>query len=210
MMKFKDYVKIREVEESHPRFKLWRKDIHDNKDRGGHAQVWIERKADMLGFKPAKIVIDLLDKDGVSCRREIDEWDPDLNQALVALGIRASDKDNESVRVNLTLTDALAKVEVRYGDGYFSSVFVDLIKSIDFAEYPAIQKIITFSTALNPDKSSSTYGDCKAMIESILHKEINDLRDKLKYGDDEISEIMAAALVRAQASRCWISSPSKM
>lgn len=195
-MKFKDFVKIKETEESHPRFKLWRKDIQDIKGKGGSPQIWIERNADVLGFKPAKIVLDLLDKDGVMVRRDVDDWDIDLNQALVNIELKAGDKDNESVRLLLALTDTLSKVEVRFGDGYFSAVFIDLIKEIDFSEYPKVGEIIKFSTALNPDKNSRNYSDCRNMIEAALHKEIGDLRDKLKYEENDVNNIFVDALVQ--------------
>jgi hypothetical protein len=210
MMKFKDFVQIKETEESHPRFKLWKKDIKAIKEQGGSPRVWIERKADVLGYKPAKIILELLDQDGITIRRDLDDWDAELNEALVNLGLKTSDKENEAVRLVLALTDSLSKVEVRFGEGYFSAVFMDLINSIDFSEYPKVIQIARFSTALNPDRDSVSYSDCRGMIEAALHKAIGDLRNKLKYDENDVNNIFVDALVQFIDERFSVTNRQKL
>jgi hypothetical protein len=210
MMRFKDYVKMKEAEESSASFKRWRNDIQESRKKGGDARVWIERRTDALGFMPAKIVLELLKPDGDVATRETDEWDSDLNQALTIMGVRSGDTENESVRLCLALTGAFDKVEIRYGDGYFSAVFVDLIKNIDFTDYPDVGKMLKYSTALGADQNSASYHDCKAMIEAIIHKQIDDLRTKLKYDDNEISDILAQAIVQYLDQRFSVSNRRKL
>src|SRR5216683_1131822 len=143
-----------EGKDEHPKLGMWREEIAKNQKHGNDVRVVLHRPPDLLGYKPAKLYLQIEDKSGKKVLSDQDEWTAVLDRALVNLGIKAVSKDNEAQRFNLILETSFTQSEERYGDALFNAVFVDYLKDIDS---PKLQEILHYSTALNPDKISRSY-----------------------------------------------------
>jgi hypothetical protein len=122
------------------------------------------------------------------------EWDDELNAALVNLGVRAIDLKNEGERFALGLRAALRKVERRYGDGYLNAVLVDLIDESNLSKGGEIADVRQFVHANSPERSSGTYSDCRDQIASEIGARAAEVREKLKYGEDELKVIISKSI----------------
>jgi hypothetical protein len=124
------------------------------------------------------------------------EWDDELNTALINLGVRAVDLNNESERFALGLRAALRKIERRYGDGYLNAVLITLIDESDLSKSGDIAEVRKFISATSLERNSQSYSDCREQIASAIGCRAVELRDKLKYSDDKLRTIMSKALAR--------------
>ena len=122
------------------------------------------------------------------------EWDDELNAALVNLGVRAVGLKNEGERFALGLRAALRKIERRYGDGYLNAVLVDLIDESNLSKSGEIADIRKFVHTNSPERSSRTYSDCRDQIASEIGARAAEVREKLKYGEEDLKTIMSKAL----------------
>jgi len=133
------------------------------------------------------------------------EWDDELNAALVNLGVRAIDLKNEGERFALGLRAALRKIERRYGDGYLNAVLVDLIDESNLSKDGGIAEVRKFVHASSPERESRTYSDCRDQIASEIGARAAEVREKLKYGEEELKAIMSKALARYLDERFSVS-----
>src|SRR5580765_4699212 len=90
-------------------------------------------------------------------------WDDELNTALVNLGIRAIDLENEGQRFALGIRAALRKVERDYGDGYLNAVFVELIDESDLVKHGEIADVRKYVYSDHPERTQ-TYNTCRELI----------------------------------------------
>ena len=150
-------------------------------------------EAGSIGSSTVELVIHRIEGGEEQKPQQI-EWDDELNAALVTLGVRAVDLDNEGQRFALGLRSALRKVERRYGDGYLNAVLLDLIDESDLSKGGEISEVRKDIVANSPEKSGRTYGDCRDQIASEIGARAVELREKLKYGQDELKRIMSKAI----------------
>jgi hypothetical protein len=176
----------------HPTVRLWRSWIEAAK--GCEARVELHRPRDVIGFKPAKLYFYVLNAQSKPIHSGQDDWDPDLNRALVRLGVRAMTPENEGQRFSLSLAEALSKPENRYGDGFFNSVLVEVVKEIDFSDFPRMAEILKHVVALEPNRMSPSYSDCREMIVQAIGNQGRELREHLGYAEDEATRILSNAL----------------
>ena len=157
--------------------------------------IEVERPQDVLGFKAAKIYLHLV-VDGREQPPAEYAWDDELNAALVGRGIKAVSVDNEKVRFGLGLRFGFKRSESRFGDGFFNSVLVIVVKEGGFAEHPDVADILKDVHTNKPHMSGNGYGDCYEMITKAISDRANELVDSLRYGKDEAREILSGAMAR--------------
>ncbi len=160
---------------------------------GDDLRVELWKPESAIGSSTVELVIHRIEGGEEQKPQQI-EWDDELNAALVNLGVRAVDLDNEGQRFALGLRSALRKVERRYGDGYLNAVLLDLIDESDLSKGGEISEVRKDIVANSPEKSGRTYGDCRDQIASEIGARAVELREKLKYGQDELKRIMSKAI----------------
>jgi hypothetical protein len=133
------------------------------------------------------------------------EWDDGVNAGLVDLGIKAINLQQEGERFALGIRAALRKVERRYGDGYLSSVLVDLLDESDLCKDGEIADVRKYVHTNSPERSRS-YDACRELIANEISGRAVELRDRLKYKPEEIKAVMTKALAIYLDERFSVSS----
>lgn len=184
-----EYFRTEPTENLHPKARYWRRRF----EPGVRAICEVRRPRDGLTFKPAKIYVTFykgdseLDTDG-------DDWDPELDAELVRQGVRAKDRGNEALRFGLLLNKLLARAESRHGDGYYSSVLIDHIRNSPLGRCKPIEDILPKISVPAPDRTSSSYRDCKDEIFECLATVGKALVGGLHYSDAEAEYILPSAV----------------
>lgn len=160
---------------------------------GDELSVELYKPESALGSSTIELVIHRKEGGKEQAPQQV-EWDNELNAALVNLGVRAIDLQNEGERFALRLRAALRKVERRYGDGYLNAVFVDLIKESNLSKGNEIAEVLEFVHANSPERSSSTYPDCRDQVASEIGARAVELREKLKYDEEQLKTVMTKAI----------------
>jgi hypothetical protein len=160
---------------------------------GEELSMELDKSDSALGSSSVELVIHRKEG-GTEHPPYLTEWDDELNAALVSLGVRAIDLTNEGERFALGLRAALRKVERRYGDGYLNAVFVVLIDESDLSRSGEIADVRKFVHANSPEQNSKTYADCRDQIASEIGSRAVELREKLKYGEEELKTVMSKAI----------------
>src|SRR4051794_37653575 len=153
-------------------------------EAGDELKVEIYKPESVLGSSTTELVIHRKEG-GKEQEPHQFEWDDELNAALVNLGVPAVDLKNEGERFALALRAALRKVERRYGDGYLNAVLIDLIDESNLSKGGEIGEVRKFIHVSSPERNSSMYSDCRDQIASEIGARAVELRDKLKYSEDE-------------------------
>lgn len=176
---------------AHPRLRRWRK-IHA--EGRYEFKLEIHRDWDGLTYEPARMFVTLTAA-GVDSPPEEMLWDDGLNQGLVELGVRASDKDTEVVRYALALRDAFEVIYVRSGLDYFRDALVEHLQGHPLSDDPtlknALDKIHAYKTY--PSRSSE---QVREAVEGVVISKARELADKLRYTREESVEILARALAQ--------------
>ena len=133
------------------------------------------------------------------------EWDDGVNAGLVDLGIKAIDREQEGERFALVIRAALRKAERRYGDGYLNAVLVDLLDESDLCKGGEIADVRKYVRINSPQRNKS-YIACRELIANEIGGRAVELRDKLKYGSDEVKAVMAKAIAIYLDERFSVSS----
>ncbi len=141
---------------------------------------------------------------------QIYEWDDDLNAAMIDMGIRAVDIQQEGERFARVLRAALRKVERRYGDGYMNAVLVDLLDASDLGRKGEIAKVRKMIHADPPDRDGRSYTPCRDTIASEIGDRAKELREKLRYDPEELKTVMDIALARYLDERFSISTMRRL
>jgi len=169
-------------------------------------QLVIERDRIALGFEPARIRLIFPVQD----RIYEEQWSADLNQALIVEEIKAVDAENESVRLTLALESAFESVRVRFGEGFFSSVLVRVVRESPFASLPRFVEILPNCPVNTIDDDDRSYDDCRAMILEILRERLGELTDVLNYGQAAAESILADALAEYLDERFTVTDRRRM
>ncbi len=159
------------------------------------ARVEVTRPKDILGFKPASIVIHWK-KNGVEQPPARYQWDDELNAQLVRLGIRSVSLDAEKVRFNMCLRDALKRPEARFGDGFFNAVLVKVVSDSGFGTFPEVARVMRHVTSLDPHTGGQGYPDCREMIVGIISARAGELVEALAYPEAEGKLVLAGAMAQ--------------
>jgi hypothetical protein len=159
------------------------------------ARVEVVRPRAPLGHKPAKLYLHVYaNSGGERDRPSAEEWDDELNSALIRRKIKAISPENEKVRFSLGLRAGLQGAEARFGDGYYNSVLVHHILNSPFKDHPALAEVIPHVYRNGIDPSFRSYSECRDMIDSAIRGRAQELTKYLGYGVPEAEDILAAAL----------------
>jgi hypothetical protein len=194
--------------ESHPLIRLLT--ARQSKSDFGVARVVILRPRAALGFEPARLTLEFLDKQGNPVDYKTEEWDPGLNGALIRRKIMALDEANEVTRFGLALAAAFEEAESRYGDGFFNSVLMVVIDKSPFASKAAIKELRTHISTNRPYQGGHSADDCAVMIQSALQDRWFELRKSLGYQKEAADRIMAGALASYLDERFTVTDRRKL
>lgn len=172
----------------------------------GAARVEVRRPRAPLGHKPARLYLHLYGQSGSELDRpQPEEWDDELNAALIADGVKATDPENEKIRFSLGLRAALSGVETKYGDGYYNAVLVHHLDQTPFKDAPVVAEVLAHVYRSGVDRSSRSYADCRNMIDGALRGRARELTKVLGYSVPEAEEILAVALAQYLDDRFSVS-----
>jgi hypothetical protein len=159
------------------------------------AKVEVVRPRAPLGHKPAKLYLHLYAKSGAEMDRpQAEEWDDELNTALIRWGLKAIDRENEKVRFTLGFRAALEGAEARFGDGYFNGVLVHHIENSPFKDQPEVAGVLGHVYRNGIDASFRSYAECRDMIDGAIRGRARELTKDLGYTIPEAEGILAAAV----------------
>jgi hypothetical protein len=120
-------------------------------------------------------------------------WEPQLALTMAERGWRAPDLANEAVRFGLLLKTLFSPSEMRYGDGYFSAVLIDVLRDSEFAREQKVSEVLPF-ISVPPPKPSPSRDDCAENIKAVLSRVAQLLVDPLKYPHGEAKAVVAESL----------------
>lgn len=153
----------------------------------------IFRKREGVKFQPTKIYLHVEDADG-NVITDQDDWDTELNQFLLENKIKAKDQENEKVRFGLMLKESLKKPEIKFGDGYYNSVLLEIVIE-SFKGYGDVDdKLSSIVISGTPSKVGSSYSECRSMIIGEIVACANNLTKLLSYNRKQADEILAGAI----------------
>jgi hypothetical protein len=177
---------------SHPKLRYWQELATKH---GTSPIVEVNRPRDGLGFAPARLRVTVRDEQGnpITDNDDPEPWEPQLALATVERGWRAPDPANEAIRIGLLLKMFFSQPEMRYGDGLFSSVLVDVLRTSDFAREPVVSEVLKFISVPRPRASPST-NDCAENIKAVLARVAQLIAGPLKYPQPEAKDIIAKSV----------------
>lgn len=136
----------------------------------------------------------LLIKQGGTMVDSVDTpWDSELNDWAITQGVRAETVENESERFGVTLSDRLASIVVRYGDGFFNAVLIQHLVKEGFASVSPTQEKLARIRESQPASGESAV-DCEQMIQAIIQAIARELVDKLGYSREDAQRVLTAAI----------------
>lgn len=199
-----DFFKTPSDAAPHPRLRNWKRRLAQP---GVKAELELYRPATALGIAQTDMNLHFTENGAVQ-PLEVVAWDDDLNTGLLHLGVRSINAEQEAERFTLGLRGALRKAEREFGNGFFNSVLVDLIKDSDLTRYPQIAEGIEHSSALPPNregKAAERYNLCREMIADAIGGRARELTGPLHYPQDEAKQIIVSALAHYLDERFSIS-----
>lgn len=174
----------------HPDVLRWQIKMKDR--RYSSAVCRLHRERDGLSFLPAEIIVYFRDSAGESFDSDKTRWDSRLNDWLIANQIAAESPNNEAERFGFAWKSKLQPAASRYGDGFFSAVLVDWVKSGPLAEQPAVKAILEKISYDRPAPGSDA--DCREFIEKIIAESARALIAKLRYPRDIAERVLDKAV----------------
>lgn len=187
-MAIEDYFRSMETVGNHPLLRF----VAARQKAGDLAVFQLHRPRETMGFRKAKIYIHLIRADQeVDCKQ--DDWDDDLNTGLIHLGVKSRTSDEEKDRFVLGLRAALRQPEKRFGDGYFSSVLVQVLLESDFYTHPDVAAALNHVPHSSPHQGRS-YPECVGMIDEAIRGRAVELSGRLNYERLQAWEVLAGAM----------------
>ena len=161
------------------------------------AKVEVVRPRAPLGHRPAKLYLHFYAKSGDEMESpHAEEWDDELNTALIQRRVKAISVDNEKVRFSLGLRAALQGVEDRFGDGYYNSVLIHHISNSPFEDNPVVAEVLSHVYRNGIDPTFRTYHECRDMIDGAIRGRAKELTKSLGYELPEAEDILASAVAQ--------------
>jgi len=170
----------------HPRLRHWQELLH----RGAQLQLEVRRARRGLDVDPPVLQV-TIEADGPR-RLETEPWSDDLHRGLLKLGMRAISDDNESLRFGIAFADAFEPAENCVGDGFFNSILIEALKQGPLAERLAEQ--LQQIHVLTPNRDSSAYAECRALIVGAIQGRARELTHDLEYEKPQATKILGGAL----------------
>lgn len=130
-----------------------------------------------------------------------DDWDDDLNEGLIRLGVRSIDADAERNRFVLGLREAFRKPEKRFGDGYFNAVLVKFVRDREeLRDHPEVADVLRHIHGAKPHEGNN-YPYCVEMIQDAIQGRAVELNESLGYPIHDAWNLLAGALAGYLAER---------
>ncbi len=189
----------------HPRLRNWTQRIND----GTKIELEVFRPEIAFGMAPSELCLHFTEP-GKSKSGDILAWDDDLNAGLIVLKVRAIDVTNEAERFALGLRAAFRKIERDFGDGYFNSVFHELVTTGGLAFEPDIAEIVKYVHTIQPNRDGKNYDLCREMIQDAIIGRMYELNHMLGYQVNEARTILFSALARYLDVRFSVSNRRKL
>ncbi|HWO21805.1 MAG TPA: hypothetical protein VNO30_23710 [Kofleriaceae bacterium] len=176
----------------HPRIRAW--GSYRKNPEVDHAELEIRRNREGLTFLPTRMFVTFYRADGDIFRGPDEaEWELELDDWLVKEHVRAKDKDNEKLRFSLRLKAAMRPIAARFGDGYFNSVLVYLLRKGPFANHSALAE--TLGSIHEYEAAGGSRLDCEELIDHELGVAAQELMGL--YADRTVAEdILAQAIAQ--------------
>ena len=173
----------------HPKLRVWSSKL----STGAAASVEIRRARDGIMVGHPVLHIEFSWPDG---RLESDstEWERGLDEALIEKEIKARSLAAEAERLAVRMTSLFAPIVTRYGDDYFNSVLISLLRDMGVAKALEVQDVLAQITSYDPSRSRH-FDDCRDDIKAALAAVLQSLTEHLKYSRSEATDIVTAALV---------------
>jgi hypothetical protein len=193
----------------HPRLRDWKRRL----DQGAKATLEVFRPESILGQSRPEMNLQFTEE-GRLLPLETLPWDDDLNAGLIhQLKVRAVSPEQEAERFALGLRAAMRKAEREFGDGYFNSVLVDLLKDSDLTTDPRIAEVLEHAVAIPPSRDgrgARSYDLCRELIAGAITGRARELTGPLGYSPEEAKPILVAALVRYLDDRFSVSTRRRL
>jgi hypothetical protein len=161
------------------------------------------RPGDVIGLRDARMTVKFA-HGGESESWEDIPWDRLLNDELIKRRVRAVSPEVEAVRFGLAIRDDLRRVVSRFGDGFYNAALPKILKDIGFGSFEHVAELIEQigdrGQAVGP-----AYADCSVMVRHVLQERARQLKDDLKYSDDEVEATLAKAVANYLDERFHIS-----
>jgi hypothetical protein len=194
---------------NHPRLRDWKRRL----DQGASATLEVFRPEAPLGQSQPEMNLQFTEG-GRPLPLETLPWDDDLNEGLIhQLHVRSTDAEREAERFALGLRAAMRKPVKEFGDGYFNSVLVDLLKGSDLTGDPRIAEVLKHAVAIPPSRDgrgAQSYNLCRELIAGAISGRARELTGDLRYTQDEAKRILLAALARYLDDRFTVSTRRRL
>jgi hypothetical protein len=145
----------------HPRIRAWRS--YKNDPAVNHVELEIRRQREGLTYLPTRMFVTFYDPAGAILRQDEAEWELELDSWLVKEHVKAKDEDNEKLRFALRLKVALRPIAVRFGDGYFNSVLVHLLRGGPFGGREPLAQVL--AAIFEYEAAGGSRLDCEQLID---------------------------------------------
>jgi hypothetical protein len=121
-----------------------------------------------------------------------EDWDDTLNAYLVENGVRAVSAENEAIRFGLMLRRLFNPLEVRYGEGYFNAVIVQVVNT-NFGSIEPIKGLLKKIGEHRPYIGKSYQDAVKQIEEAILQCAVS-LKSSLNYERPDAEKVLVSAI----------------
>jgi hypothetical protein len=192
----------------HPRLRDWKRRL----DQGAKATLEVFRPEALLGQSRAEMNLQFTEG-GRLLPLETLPWDDDLNAGLIQLRVKAVSPTQEAERFALGLRAAMRKAVREFGDGYFNSVLVDLLKDSDLTTDPRIAEVLEHAVAIPPSRDgrgAQSYNLCRELITDAISGRAQELKSLPDYSEEEAKRILVAALTRYLDDRFSVSTRRRL
>lgn len=175
----------------HPKLRFWKSLIKKHKDLKPHIEF--RRIREGLVFKPAVLYFEITCGDEVK-ESDSEPWDDILNDGLIAEEIKAISLENEGKRLGFMMKKEFRQIEIRYGDGFFNSVLIEMLNSQDFSGNSKLSDVLSNIHYNKASREGHSFDDCREMIYAAIKKYGEILEEKLKYPRELAEEILISSV----------------
>lgn len=186
------YFEPSDDEEIHPKLRYWRSLLESGRATRAVCDFW--RKRQGLSFLPARIYVFFFDAAGEPVDKDQHDWDPELNQELLGLGVRARDAKNEGERMGMMFGVLFEGVRIDFGEGFFNAVLLEQLHTSGLAALPPVAAVLTDIPSPSPLGDSPQHAACARAVDGVLSGAANVLTKRLGYSRDEATVILGLAM----------------
>jgi hypothetical protein len=187
---FDRYLKKRRPWESDPQAKHWLDVLADARTYA----LNFRQELDGLVWQSPEIFLTYLSQRGEKGQRSA-KFESVLNDGLIEHGYRSETIDDERLRFGLMLLQEWKRPAVKYGDGFFNSVLLGMLRKGGFGTLEKTKGMLQRIHRENaPYRGSSAADDCGEMIDGSIGLLGGLLVEKLKYPDQVAVTILDGAV----------------